>query len=628
MYAMNCILAERPMNVTLLLGANDGLDVWLNGELLLSENRTTEMARPDEFSIPLRLREGDNTLAIKLSQEMGEFGFFGRLTDDVGMVPTGAEFVPVLPGVPVPVISNEEPGWGNDPSPLVHFEPAVAPDPRPFFEIVRHWWTVDSASPSPLEPGELNVADGMGELRMPLLEDGKHVFRIRAEDALGRNGGWAEYTFCTDSSIPQYSPPVPERELITAGERETGSVMARWSWNLTSPTLSGINRTEVLVGTSPGKGDLYAEAVTGHITSYEYANLTSVNGTIFLTVTPVSESRMRGPSVSSTGPIVIDVIGPEKVSNLSVIPRLGENDTRVECYEIAWKPSSDDENGSGIALYVVEYRSQNIPEWRRLGVTSPGINNITFHRPPRSERLRFRIHALDNAGNPGPRSDELEIPNLHPVANITFPGERPTNRTLGVPMRVISNSSFDPDGRITAYFWNFGDGTFSYFPEAYHTYTLPGLYNLSLTVYDDFGNHNRTVIALNLTETDEMDGNGTGGSPGGGVPDAEDQPVKDAPEDVSLGEALNDSPLGYIMLATILAFLALFGYVVGSNILSKRQERLSYSLIGKEKGGNSRGAVEGESTWNDIPVNGTGRSGNGMAHQSVRQTGRGPGRQY
>jgi len=49
------------------------------------------------------------------------------------------------------------------------------------------------------------------------------------------------------------------------------------------------------------------------------------------------------------------------------------------------------------------------------------------------------------------------------------------------------SNSYDTDGTITNYTWNFGDGTKAYEINPTHTYKLPGIYNVTLTVTDDDG---------------------------------------------------------------------------------------------------------------------------------------------
>ncbi len=58
----------------------------------------------------------------------------------------------------------------------------------------------------------------------------------------------------------------------------------------------------------------------------------------------------------------------------------------------------------------------------------------------------------------------------------------------GVEFIFDGFASPDPDGDITEYQWDFGDGTGAFGPIAEHTYGAPGLYQATLTVTDRDGN--------------------------------------------------------------------------------------------------------------------------------------------
>ena len=75
-------------------------------------------------------------------------------------------------------------------------------------------------------------------------------------------------------------------------------------------------------------------------------------------------------------------------------------------------------------------------------------------------------------------------PNQNPVAAASA---NPT--TGGAPLDVDFSSagSYDPDGDIVSYAWDFGDGDSSTLPNPAHTYQFPGLYLATLTVIDDDG---------------------------------------------------------------------------------------------------------------------------------------------
>ena len=81
----------------------------------------------------------------------------------------------------------------------------------------------------------------------------------------------------------------------------------------------------------------------------------------------------------------------------------------------------------------------------------------------------------------------IDPPNSPPIAILNV-----DKSAVDVNETVLFNASnsYDPDGKIIYYFFDFGDGTNSGWittPTIYHTYSSPGEYNASLIVMDDDG---------------------------------------------------------------------------------------------------------------------------------------------
>ena len=75
-------------------------------------------------------------------------------------------------------------------------------------------------------------------------------------------------------------------------------------------------------------------------------------------------------------------------------------------------------------------------------------------------------------------------PNWPPIA---VPIASTATVCVGVPVFFSGDASWDPDGEIVSYWWNFGDGTTSALANPEHTFTAPGLMDVTLTVMDDSG---------------------------------------------------------------------------------------------------------------------------------------------
>lgn len=90
----------------------------------------------------------------------------------------------------------------------------------------------------------------------------------------------------------------------------------------------------------------------------------------------------------------------------------------------------------------------------------------------------------------------IEPSNKQPLAIIS--ADPTTGET---PLRVlfVSSESFDPDGKITSYRWDFGDAKFTIGMNAFHTYQEPGTYTATLTLTDDGGATTKATIEIIAT---------------------------------------------------------------------------------------------------------------------------------
>jgi serine protease len=107
--------------------------------------------------------------------------------------------------------------------------------------------------------------------------------------------------------------------------------------------------------------------------------------------------------------------------------------------------------------------------------------------------------ATDTANQTTSHSIEVTVNNA-PVANQP-PVAAFTVACSGLTCTFNASTSSDPDGEITAYAWNFGDGSTGTGVTASRTYAAAGTYTVVLTVTDDEGatgsaSHSVTVSAL------------------------------------------------------------------------------------------------------------------------------------
>ncbi len=90
-------------------------------------------------------------------------------------------------------------------------------------------------------------------------------------------------------------------------------------------------------------------------------------------------------------------------------------------------------------------------------------------------------------------NDNQSTENIPPVASFTTD----CNNLI---CNFDASSSYDTDGSVTSYQWDFGDGLTSSGVNVVHNYTTTGSYTVSLTVTDDYGLSSEDSLSVAVTE--------------------------------------------------------------------------------------------------------------------------------
>ena len=82
------------------------------------------------------------------------------------------------------------------------------------------------------------------------------------------------------------------------------------------------------------------------------------------------------------------------------------------------------------------------------------------------------------------KTKQITVSNAEPVASFSY---SPPNPVAGQTVAFDASASYDPDGSISSYSWNFGDGNTSTEQNPSHLYTSNGTYTVLLSVTDNDG---------------------------------------------------------------------------------------------------------------------------------------------
>jgi len=124
-------------------------------------------------------------------------------------------------------------------------------------------------------------------------------------------------------------------------------------------------------------------------------------------------------------------------------------------------------------------------EWK-LGDTVIGTEAVITYTFSSSGNFEVILTVTDDDPN-NPMSSSVTVMiyvNAPPIADFTYDPEDPY---FGEVVTFDGSISFDPDGTIVNYSWDFDDGTDGYGMIVYHIFIYNGWFTVTLTVTDDMG---------------------------------------------------------------------------------------------------------------------------------------------
>ncbi len=116
------------------------------------------------------------------------------------------------------------------------------------------------------------------------------------------------------------------------------------------------------------------------------------------------------------------------------------------------------------------------------------------------------LTVTDTAGQSDTTQIIIQVQNTAPIASCRFSNDAPIP---GESVLFDASSSFDPDGQLVDFIWDFGDGETRRGTRVSHSYEQLGLFEVQLTVVDNMGD--ASTISHTMTVHTPSIGGGCGG---------------------------------------------------------------------------------------------------------------------
>jgi PKD repeat protein len=145
--------------------------------------------------------------------------------------------------------------------------------------------------------------------------------------------------------------------------------------------------------------------------------------------------------------------------------------------------------------------------------TPPASSATATHTFQYPGTYLVKLTVIDNKGELDTEKLAIVVTNPPPIASFEASNDMPA---AGDPVTFDASASYDSNGGVTSYLWDYGDGNTGNGVETNHVYTEDGYYVVSLTVTDNEGETGTARLAIIAQEAGGGDCCGSGGSCGGG----------------------------------------------------------------------------------------------------------------
>jgi PKD repeat protein len=243
---------------------------------------------------------------------------------------------------------------------------------------------------------------------------------------------------------------------------------------------------------------LYSTYIGGIWQDYAYDSVENEDGYIYITGYTESSNFPTTPGAYDTtyngGDIVILKLLAETSDNLQPIPDFFWTPENPKLYETVHFDASVSYDPDGwIELYEWDWNHDGVYE---ESSTEP----FSTHSWSDPGKYLVILRITDNDGATDMKAQQVTVTeNQKPIADFYYTPEKPI---VGQGVTFDASASYDPDGYIISYKWDFGDQTSGTGKVTSHVYSTAGYHTVTLTVRD---NDNAEVTSSKSIEIYSID---------------------------------------------------------------------------------------------------------------------------
>ncbi len=218
----------------------------------------------------------------------------------------------------------------------------------------------------------------------------------------------------------------------------------------------------------------------GSLQNTSFSHMWTIPGTYFIKIKAQDEYGMES-LWSYVTPILIATYTPPIPTNIQPTCSLTADPvTGTVSLSVTFSMSASDTDGS-ISSWSLDVDDDGTPEYSGSG--TPPTTQTHSYTTIGTFTARLTVTDDDDATNTDTQTVTVtEPPNQPPTANFTYTPS--SSVEIGESITFIDGST-DTDGNIVNWTWDFNDGNMSYSQNPIHSYTEPGIYNVSLTITDN-----------------------------------------------------------------------------------------------------------------------------------------------